>query len=329
MQLTILPAAGVDPSLQFGILIVMAIVFTGAMAGAQTLYWGYLARKEREALELARRLGTIAEDQFESLFREHAADAAAQALGNLGVHLQEVLDQADSHMQVGALLVRMAAVAVVGGLVLFFVAGSPIAFIPGLVVGIAPYMLYRYQANARARKLLEQLPDALDLMARSLQAGLGLNDAFRMCAEEMQLPVAAEFGRVFEEVRFGRDYREALGNMVKRNPALFDLRLFVSSVLLQRETGGNLIEILENISNTIRQRFLFDAKVAAMTAEAKFSALILGSLPLGVTVLITLSNPQYLRPLVEDPLGNLMLGYCFFSYGVGVYLMRMMSQVEV
>jgi len=310
------------------ILLGMAVVFTTILAGTQALYWSYVVRKENEEKELARRLGTLAEEQYASLFRDHAADAAGQALGNLGVHLQELLSQADSPMTVSNLLLRMTAVGVVGALVLVVVAG-PFGFPVGLILGIIPYMILRRQGRVRARRLLEQLPDSLDLMARSLQAGLGLNDAFRMCAEEMPLPCAAEFGRVFEEVRFGRDYRDALTNLVGRNPALFDLRLFVSSVLLQRETGGNLIEILENISNTIRQRFLFDAKVSAMTSEARFSALILGSLPLMVALLITLSNPQYLRPLVDDQKGNFMLFYCFVSYGCGIYLMRSMSTVEV
>jgi len=308
-------------------IIIMAVVFTAILAISQSLYWAWIVRREAEQREIARRLGTMAEDQFSDLFRDHAADAAAQALGGLGLHLQETLDQADSQLMVGSLLLRMAAIGGVGALLALLLIG-PVGVLLGLVLAIIPYFLLRRQGKVRARRLLEQLPDALDLMARSLQAGLGLNDAFRMCAEEMHLPVAAEFGRVFEEVRFGRDHREALNNMVKRNPALFDLRLFVSSVLLQRETGGNLIEILENISNTIRQRFLFDAKVKAMTSEAKFSAYILGSMPIMVVLLIALSNPQYLSPLVEDSLGNMMVFYCIFSYGLGVYLMRLMSQVE-
>lgn len=308
-------------------IIIMAVVFTAILAISQSVYWAWIVRREAAQRELARRLGTMADDQFTSLFRDSAADAAAQALGSLGAHLHETLNQADSPMMVGSLLLRMAAIAGVGALLgLLLVGPAGVSF--GLVLGAIPYVLLRRQGTARARKLLEQLPDALDLMARSLQAGLGLNDAFRMCAEEMTLPVAAEFGRAFEEVRFGRDYREALNNMVTRNPALFDLRLFVSSVLLQRETGGNLIEILENISNTIRQRFLFDAKVKAMTSEAKFSALILGSLPLLVAMLIAVTNPTYLRPLIDDSLGNMMTLYCVFSYSVGIYLMRLMSQVE-
>jgi tight adherence protein B len=122
----------------------------------------------------------------------------------------------------------------------------------GVVLAYLPWIIIKRQATKRANSLVAQLPDSLELMSRSLQAGLGLNDAFRLVAEEMPMPIAAEFGRVFEEVRFGRDYRESFQNMLDRNPDVFDLRLMVSSVLLQRETGGNLIEILENIAETIR-----------------------------------------------------------------------------
>ena len=110
---------------------------------------------------------------------------------------------------------------------------------------------------------------------------------------------------------------------------MFDLRIFVSSVMLQRDTGGNLIEILENISETIRSRFLFDAKLAAMTAEAKFSALILGSLPIFVLSILALSNPEYLEPLVKTDTGIAIVVCCITSYALGILLMRDLSKVEV
>ena len=202
---------------------------------------------------------------------------------------------------------------------------APLIAVPGIFL---PYFVVRRLAKVRATKLVEQLPDALDLMARSLQAGLGLYEAFRTCAEEMPMPVAAEFGRVFEEVRFGREYRDAFNNLVQRNPSVFDLRLFVSSVLLQRETGGNLIEILESISNTIRGRFIFHAKVKAMTSEARFSGIILGGLPLAVAGMVAMMSPAYMAPLIDDPLGNIELAIFFFLYGTGGGLMYYVSQVE-
>jgi tight adherence protein B len=150
-----------------------------------------------------------------------------------------------------------------------------------------------------------------------------------MVQEEMPMPIAAEFGRVQEEVRYGRDYREAFEKMLQRNPGAFDLRIFVSSVMLQRDTGGNLIEILENISDTIRNRFLFDAKVRAMTSEARFSALILGSLPIGVVCILIFANREYLEPLRETTAGNIVVLVCITMYTLGVLIMRDMSKVEV
>lgn len=310
------------------VIIVTAVGFTAVLGITQSLYWAYVVRAEAKQRDLARRLGTIADGRQESLFRQRAQDAAARALGRLGTHLQETIDQADLELTVTSLLVRMVVTGVVFGAILAFV-GSAFGFFVGLLFGVIPYMLVRRTGSKRARQLTEQLPDVLDLMARSLQAGLSLNDSFRTVAEEMPLPSAAEFGRVFEEVRFGREYREALGNIVARNPQIFDLRLFVSSVLLQRETGGNMIEILESISNTIRARFLFEAKVKALTSEARFSALILGSLPLGVASLLLVINPAYLQPLIYDSLGNVFLLLAATMYSIGIFLMVRMSQVEV
>jgi len=194
---------------------------------------------------------------------------------------------------------------------------------------VLPYMRVRRAAGIRAKKLVEQLPDALDLIARSLQAGMGLNDTFRMVAEEMEFPIAAEFGRVFEEIRFGREFRHALKMLIVRNPTLFDMRLFVSSTLLARETGGNLIDILKSIAKTIRGRFSFQHKVLAMTSEARSSAYVLGALPISVMLLISAMQPAYIEPLFTTSLGNLFLSYSAGSYAVGIFLMKTMSDVKV
>lgn len=310
------------------VIIISAVGFTAFFGIAQSVYWAYVQRSEAHQRDLARRLGTIAEGSQESLFRQRAKDAAATALGRLGTHFQETIDQADMDITVTNLLLRMIGVGLVFGIILAII-GSIFGFFVGWIFGLIPYFLIRRAGTKRARALTEQLPEVLDLMARSLQAGLSLNDAFRSVAEEMPLPSAAEFGRVFEEIRFGQEYREALGNIVARNPRIFDLRLFVSSVLLQRETGGNLIEILESIASTIRSRFLFEAKVSALTSEARFSALILGSLPLLVAVLLVVVNPGYLTPLITDSVGNMLLLLAFVMYSIGVFLMVRLSHVEV
>jgi tight adherence protein B len=161
-----------------------------------------------------------------------------------------------------------------------------------------------------------------------LQAGHGLSDALKLCAEEMQPPVAQELGRVFEEHNLGRDLRDALQNLSVRNPTSFDIKIFVSSVLLQRDTGGNLIEILDNISRTIRDRFVFQAKVKALTAEARISAYILGGLPFVLLTLIAAIRPFYLLPLVTDPLGIKLAIGAVSLFGTGVFVMSRISSVE-
>lgn len=312
------------------IVLTMAVVFTTAMAVGQSAYWAYIAQQERQKKELARRLGTDDEESArQGLIRDRAADAAAQALGRIGAHLQDVLEAADNPDNVSKLLTQMLGVGIVVFLICLLVIGFAGGLVFGFIAGLIPYMLMRRAGSTRQRMLVEQLPDSLDLISRSLQAGVGLNDTFRMVAEEMPMPIAGEFGRVFEEVRFGRDFRQALELILVRNPGVFDLRLFVSSVLLARETGGNLIEILDNISNTIRDRFLFDAKVAAMTSEAKFSGLILAGLPLTVGLIVAVTNPTYLFPLIEDPLGNIFIGFSVCSYGTGLFAMNIISDVQV
>jgi tight adherence protein B len=311
--------------------ILLAVVFTAVLAIGQGLYWAYVSRVEQRQEELKRRLGQTGEDaiEMESLFREDEGDMAATALGSLGGHIHQLIIQAEAGYTVGHFAARVIiafGVGMVGG---GLVLQSLIGLIFGLPAAIVPYILLRWQANSRTRKLIEQLPDSLELMARSLQAGMGLSDAFKLVAEEMPMPIAAEFGRVFEEVRFGRDIREAFEKLLHRNPGVFDLRLFVSSVLLQRETGGNLIEILNSIANTIRGRFVFEAKVKAMTSEAKFTAVLLGCLPIFVVVVLSVMNPEYIEPLVDDILGNAIIAVALCMYTFGGWLMYEISNVEV
>jgi tight adherence protein B len=310
-------------------IVVIATILAIIVGFGQGTYWAWVSRRQAEQERIARRLGTVqSEEQQASLFRESLPDPTANALGNMGSHLRDLLVEAALPWSVSRFLFTSAGIAAVVGLFGFLILGPP-ALVLGMIAGLVPYIVVGQRASKRSRQIIEQLPEALDLMARSLQAGLGLSDSFKLCAEELPLPLAGEFGRVFEEIRFGRDYRTALGGLLRRNPRLFELRMFVSSVLLQRETGGNLIEVLNSISNTIRSRFLFHAKVKALTSEARFSALILGGLPLGVLVVLYVTNPSYLMPLFTDVKGYYMLGFMFIMYSSGGFLMYRISQVEV
>lgn len=314
-----------NPLLQ---VLIASIVFVGAFVVLSFVYWGLQARKEDQQRELQRRLGQLSGDAGDTLFRLQVKDELANALGSVGKMMEENLQQAAEEYTVSGLLMRMGAFALFGMIVAGIILKNLLGLL-GLVAGVIPLMLVISRANERADKISQQLPDALDLMGRSLRAGHGLNDAMRMCAEEMPMPIAMEFGRVYEEHNLGRDLRDCLYNMIKRNPRNFDLRIFVSSVLLQRDTGGNMIEILQNISKTIRDRFIFRGKVKALTAEARFSAYILGGLPFLVTGAIVTLNPEYLDPLIEDKIGHIFLGMVAGLFSTGIFVMRKVSQVEL
>lgn len=310
------------------VVLISLLVFVGVLSAANLLYWSYRTRQDFEARALARRLGTLSDNPEASLFLQQKSDPWAETLGGLGDRLEALIRESGSDYTLSGLLVRMGAFGIIGAFITsVFIKG--VAGFVGVLVGLLPIVILSSRAEERAKELSEQLPDGLDLVARSLQAGHGLSDAMRMCAVEMTPPIAHEFGRVHEEHNLGRDLRECLNDLCMRNPRNFDLRIFVSSVILQRDTGGNLIEILNNISKTIRDRFVFQRKVKALTAESRLSAIILGGLPFFVTFIIMMMRPEYLTPLVSDPIGHWMLGFCFISFTFGVLVMRRISQIEL
>lgn len=300
-------------------LVVLVVVLLG-----QGIFWLLRSLQESQAREVQRRLGTLPTADQANLLRMQGVDPRIRNEAGLDVMLR----QAGSPYPMSTLQAAMAVGALIGALIGMVLFKSLLGLI-GIAGALVPVLVLRFRANARMRKLTEQLPEALDLISRSLQAGHGLGESLRMAADEIPEPIGPEFDRVYEENNLGRDLRECLQNLLRRNPGCFDLQIFVSSVLLQRDTGGNLVEILQNISATVRARFLFEGKLAALTSEARFTAWVLGSLPFFVSGMIMVRNPDYLMPLVTDPLGNLMLAGCIMMFSFGVFLMYDFAKVEV
>jgi tight adherence protein B len=317
---------------QWATFAVVLIILGSFLLLGQAFNFYLRAEREREEYWLQRRLGLIGhkeDDEFESsLIREQAADSAVSMLGEYGLLIKQTIAASGSDMTVTALVMRMGLACLCVGMPASLLMGG-IGIPVGIIAGYAPYRYLQSQGMKRMNELLSQMPDSLELMSRSMQAGVGLGDSFRLVAEEMPLPIAQEWGRVYEEIRFGKEWRHTLAHLIDRNPLIFDLRLLVSSILLQRDIGGNLIEVLTKISITIRNRYLFDAKVLAMTSEARTSALVMAMMPMAVAVLIVFTNPSYLVPLWTDPWGKVMLLYCVSSYTLGLYAMRNASNVEV
>ena len=319
-------------------LFVIALVFATFVLFFQGVFFWIAMKRESQEEWVRHRLQTktvaemveaeLEESDEKVVTKEAAVDEAVSWLGDYNEQFAITLRAAGSEMTVQGLLARMVGAGIIGTLAIASIAGL-VGLMVGPLCAFLPYMIMQSRAATRADEMLALMPDALELMSRSMQTGTGLGDAFRTASEEMPEPLAFEFGRVYEEVRFGKEWRDTLQDLIDRNPTLFDLRLFVSSVLLQKETGGNMIETLSKISKTIRNRYVFDAKVRAMTSEARASGFVLAMMPLGVVVLVMFSNPEYLLPLVQESLGHMVIIACLTAYAVGLWLMKTAANVEM
>jgi tight adherence protein B len=221
-----------------------------------------------------------------------------------------------------------------GAFVATFVAAGAIA-VPfliklGLALAVAtvPYTIVLRAKAKRLVRLEQQLPDALDLMGRALRAGHAFPTALKMVGDEMTDPLATEFRNVFDEVNFGVSMPNALMNLAARVPST-DLRYFVIAVLIQRETGGNLSELLANISAIIRARMKLMGQIRVLSAEGRMSAWVLSLLPFGAAALIQLTNPKFLELLHTDSLGQKMLMVTGFMMTMGVLVMRKIIRIRV
>ena len=242
--------------------------------------------------------------------------------------LSDLLQQARSELTPKEMITRSAALSLLGVVVLALVSRHPLAIL-GAGLGALPLWLLRRRAAALALQMSEQLPTALDLVNRALRGGHSLPEAMRLGAAEIPAPLGQELARISEEHRLGLDMRDALKALIHRNPYCIDLRMFAGSVLLQRETGAALVEMLERLSETIRERIVFKGKVLALTAEVRASAMILIALPFFVTGLLLLMRPSYLAPLIDTDLGQKLLAGGCTSLLVGTQVMRRLARVEV
>ena len=243
--------------------------------------------------------------------------------------LELLLDQAQVAMTVAQLITYSVLAALAGGTVAVLFLG-PMMAVPLLLVGlmIPTFVVYGIR-ESRSRKLSEQLPDALDMMARSLKAGHALSSAFKLVASEMPTPVNVEFGRAFEEQNLGMSFEKAVLQMTARAPSNQDLKIFAVSVIVQKETGGNLVEILEKIAETIRARYRFYGKLDALTAEGKVSGIVLAALPIVTSLVLLYLNPAYMTQLFTTEFGQKCLIYGAISWFVGIIWLRQMAKVDL
>ena len=229
-----------------------------------------------------------------------------------------------AHLLTVCLLIGMAGIAL--GLLLGWSFGGYVLL--GVVLAVTPVLRLARQRSKRLEKIAFQLPDALDLISRSLRAGHGFSSAMAMVAKEAQEPIAGEFKITMDEINFGVSTQNALSNLAARIP-VDDLRFFVVAVVIQLQSGGNLAELLGMLSYLIRERFKLFGKIRVLAAEGKMSAYILTALPFFVAGATELLNPKYLNVLFTDPLGIRMVMGALGLMLFGVFVMWRIINIRV
>ena len=244
--------------------------------------------------------------------------------------LQKLLSQADLKIRAGNFLLLCLVCGVVVAMIVYSASNKTLIFAwVGFLLGcFLPYAFANYQRTKRFNEFEELFPEAIDTLARAVRAGHAFTTALEMISDEVSEPVATEFRKLFEEQKFGLPVREALTNLVDRVP-LVDVKFFVTAVMLQRETGGNLAEILDNLSYVIRERFKILRQVRVYTAQGRLTMLLLMGMPPIIIAGMMFMNPTFIRPLFTDPIGHAMLviGICLQT--VGYFVIRKIIRIQV
>lgn len=243
--------------------------------------------------------------------------------------VDKLLIQAGVNLTVSHLL-AICGLFALGGLAIGAVLKWPLLVIALVVVLLVmtPFFFLIWKGEKRLREIEAQLPDAMDLISRALRAGHSFPSALSMVGNEAQEPIAGEFKTTFDEISFGISNEQALNNLAARVPSP-DLRYFVMAVIIQRETGGNLSELLDKLSALMRERFKLFGKIRVLAAEGKLSAWILAALPFVVAGVIHLLNPKYLTPLFLDPMGIRMVIVAAVMMAIGLLVMWRIIDIHV
>ena len=257
-----------------------------------------------------------------------AIDAMLRSM-KISARLEALLEQTELEITVAQLLAYMGGGAILGFMLAILGSGGVMFAVLPLLFGLLPLFFVLFKRNQRSTKLSQQLPDALEMMARSLRAGHALSSSFKMVATEMPTPVSLEFARAFEAQELGMAFEKAVADMTRRAPENQDLKIFALSVIVQKETGGNLVEIIEKIADTVRGREKFQGKLRGLTAEGRMSSYILGALPFVSLLFMLFGNREYLMPMFEEKVGHIVLGYGIISWTLGFIWMRKMIKVKL
>jgi tight adherence protein B len=321
-----------------GMFIFIALVFGAVFLLSQSMVVPVFGEGNRMRKRLKQRLEEIEEAEGDetigSLLRQKHLERLSpfeRQLESMPVleGLRRMIDQAGFSILAYKVIILSIILCGVGAAMAWSFTRMPLAMLAGAVVGfMLPIMRIWSARRERLDKFEEQLPDAIDSMKRALKAGHPFSATLKLVAEDMEDPIAREFEQTFADVNYGNDLRRAMLGLLQRVPSLTVMAL-VTSVLVQKETGGNLAEILDQISKVIRGRFRFQRRVRTLSAEGRMSAWILALVPLVLFAAISITTPTYLPVLLEDPIGQQLIAGGAILAVIGIFWVRKIIQIQV
>jgi tight adherence protein B len=317
----------------------MFAVGVGAVAGGYALIaWlpGRLAQRriETRIAELAIPFAPPDEPAAASILKRQTFGALPgldKLAGRMrwGGRLTDLINQSGAHLGVSTVVVLSLVAGAVSGVVALIATRMPWAMLPAFVCGaVVPILVLMRKRTKRLSRFEEQFPEALDLLSRAIRAGHAFTTAMGMVADEAPDPIGPEFKKTFEEQNFGIPLKDALMNLGDRVP-IIDVRFFVTAVLIQRETGGNLSEILDNLSHVVRERFKILRQVRVYTAHGRMTGYVLMALPAGLAITLSFINPDHVNLLFEEQMGRMMILATIILQVMGYVWIRQVVKIEV
>lgn len=312
------------------------VAFLAVVLSLEGIYNVWASRSSPEAKRVATRLEALAGEAITQASIERARQPSRMPRLNallgatsFGQRMQRFVTASAMAVSPAELIVMSVALGAFG-MFLPGLLGKPPIFGAALALGLAVLPWWRVASRRRTRieRIERQFPEALDLMGRAMRAGHAFPSAVKMVADEMADPMGRDFRILFDEMNYGVPTNEALVHLAARVPVP-DVSYFVVAVMIQRESGGNLAELLDKISTIVRERLKLLGEVRTLSAEGKLSAIILTALPFGVALVVNLVNPEFMQVLWTDPMGQRMVGVAIFMMLVGIMWMRSIIRIRV
>lgn len=243
--------------------------------------------------------------------------------------LKRMIDQADLQITVMRLVLFSLTAAAFSFLAASMITVSvPLKVLFALIAGVLPFLHVVNKRKKRMKRFLQLLPDALDLMSRGLSAGHAFTESLQMVSTEMPEPIASEFRKTYDEQNLGLSLKLALENLIQRMP-LLDLRMCVTAIMIQRETGGNLSELLEKVAYTIRERFRIMEDLKTLTLSSRWSAWLLCGLPIFMAIYMSAMNPTYMEVMWRDPRGHNLLFIAATMQILGMLMVNKIMKIKI